>query len=169
MVTMAAPAFAQEGGRRYEIGWNPVSYSRQGAANLYGGDLSFALKANEEISLVANFAVHTRSTFADNLTTKALTFGPRFYFQRTDRVSSFGEVLVGGTHVTGPGITPYAGNGASQSYNGFAVVFGGGVDFGIKPWFAIRAPEIDYSYLHFSGTSSDGIRIGAGIVFKFGS
>jgi hypothetical protein len=43
------------------------------------------------------------------------------------------------------------------------------MDDRIKPWFAWRAFQADYSFLRFEGENSNGMRAGTGIVFRFGS
>jgi hypothetical protein len=48
------------------------------------------------------------------------------------------------------------------------MAFGGGLDVAIRPWFAIRAGQLDYEYFRIQGEGGDGIRAGAGIVFRLG-
>ncbi len=170
MFMLATPVLAQEQSRKYEIGWNVLSYARQGSVNLYGGDLSFTAHATPRLGIVADVAIHKTTTTPVDLTITAYRFGPRFYVQRTSRIRTFGEVLVGGVRVTGSSSSISGGTTTttSASSNGFSLAFGGGIDIGIRPWFALRAPEFDYSYHHFSGIGSNGMRVGLGILFRFG-
>ena len=109
LLMLAVPAFAQEEGRKFEIGWNVLSYSRQESVNLYGGDLSFAAKVTPRMAVVADLAVHTTTDSGVDLTTNSYRFGPRFYLQRTKRISTFGEFLFGGTRITGKASTSVGG------------------------------------------------------------
>ena len=58
----------------------------------------------------------------------------------------------------------------SDHTNGLGLLFGGGIDIGVKPWLAVRLPQVDYSMLRFKdyGVTSHGVRVGVGIVFRFG-
>jgi opacity protein-like surface antigen len=157
--------------RPFEIGWNVLSYSRQGSVDLYGGDLSFTAYPSQKIGIVADVAIHSGTVNSLDLTSTTYRFGPKFVFKHGSRVRSFGEVLVGGTHLNGSASITAGGTTTTQSesISGFAMAVGGGLDVGIRPWIAIRVAQVDYSYLHISGGSSNGVRIGGGLVFRFGS
>jgi hypothetical protein len=167
--------------RRFEIGWNVISYSRQGSTNLYGGDLSFAVHLSERVGIAADLAVHVTP---DNpqFSTVNYRFGPRFYARPIGRFTPFGEILAGGSHgsVSVTTTTSFTGvvlclgcgpitTSATLYANGFALAAGGGLDMRIKPWFAWRAVQSDYSLVRALGETSHGIRMGTGIVFRFGS
>lgn len=158
--------------RTYDIGWNLASYSRQGSVNLYGGDLSFAAHLNKRIAIVADLAAHQSTSTSPTIRTVTYRFGPRFSVNRGSRFTTFGEVLAGGSRLTGGSSVFFGGTTvtASQSYNGFAFAIGGGVDIGIRPWIAVRVVQFDGSILRFGelDTTSNGYRVGAGLVFRMG-
>jgi hypothetical protein len=172
LAAMAIPAFAQDPNahRSYEIGWNFASYSRQGSLNFYGGDLSLTGYLSQRMGIAADFAIHKNSTSGVDVTTTTYRFGPKFVMPRGKRFTAFGEILAGGTRLSGTSSRFVFGTtvNASQPLNGFALAVGGGVDIGIRPWFALRAPQVDYSFLHIGSFSSNGMRIGGGLVFRFG-
>jgi hypothetical protein len=174
VLVFASAVFAENNEfRRFDIGWNVLSYSRQGSINAYGGDLSFAFHASKRIAVVADFAAHQASVSGIDLDTFTYRFGPRYSRTFGSRLTAFGEVLAGGTRLTGGTTTFSSGTTTttSTSFNGFALAAGGGLDIGIRPWFAWRAAQLDYSLLRFGqlDATSNGIRVGSGIVFRFGS
>jgi len=151
--------------RRVEIGWNALSMARVEGLNGWGGQLGVGINVTPSIAIVGDFDAH-RNNDLGTLDLYGYRVGPRFYSRYGDRVRTFGHVLVGGAQLkvseTIGGVT------ASESVNGFAMAVGGGVDVGIKPWFAIRAGQFDYNYMRFQGSTLDGFRVGAGVVFRMG-
>jgi hypothetical protein len=169
ILSSASLTFAQNEYRRFDISWLTLSYNRQGSENLYGGGLSFATRVNERIGVVADLAVH--ETAGDpTLTITAYRFGPRFYGPKSGRLSTFGEVLAGGAHLRNEStlmIGDLSGT-FGLSANGFALAAGGGVDMDLKDWLAWRVVQVDYSMMRVEGNTSNGVRIGTGLVFRFG-
>ncbi len=160
--TSKASAQAANQFRRFDINWNVLSYSRQGSLNQYGGTLGFTVHVNEVWGVVADVGVH--EPILGGLRTTTYRFGPKFSGRVGDRVTTFGQFLAGGFHLSNPDLGTL-----SPSVNGFSTLIGGGLDIGIRPWFAIRAVEGGYSAFHFNGTGwSNGARISSGIVFRFG-
>lgn len=164
--------------RRFEINWNVLSYSRQGSVNQYGGTLSLAVSLNDRVAIIADVGIHQPSTtYAGvDVTTSTYRFGPKISSRHGRRLTTFGQFLAGGVRLTGSGSAIIGGTTvtASESVNGFSMLAGGGVDIRIRPWFAIRAVEGGYSGLHIADTAevegvwSNGYRVSAGIVFRFG-
>ena len=151
--------------RRFDINYNPVSYSRQGALNQYGSTVALTVHLNERIGIVADLGVHQPAD-TDLIRTYTYRFGPKFSNRIGDRITTFGQILVGGARFT----VPILGT-SSPSLSGFSMLSGGGVDIGVTPWFAVRAIEGGYSGIHISGAGggwSNGIRVSVGIVFRFG-
>jgi hypothetical protein len=168
------PAHAQAPGpdafRRFEIGWNVVSYSRQESSNLYGGNLSFAVRASTRFGVVSEVGVHdTISSSKVEIVT--YRFGPRLYGPTKGRMTPFAEILAGGSRATTSFTAIFSGGQTTTSFssNGFAFAAGGGLDVRIKPWFAWRAIQSDYSLLRIEGETSNGVLLATGIVFRFGS
>jgi hypothetical protein len=151
--------------RRFDIGFNVASFARIEDMNGWGGQLGFVARLNRKIGVVGDFDVHRNNEIA---TTDLIGYrvGPRIYGHHGTRLTTFGHFLVGGGQlkqsVTFNGVT------SSQSINGFSMLAGGGMDVGIKPWFAIRIGQVDYDYFRFSGIGVDGIRVGGGVVFRMG-
>jgi len=156
--------------RRFEIGWNVVSYSRQESSNLYGGNLSFAIHASPRFGFVSEVDVHD-TIGSPKVEIVTYRFGPRLYASTKGRMTAFAEILAGGTRVTTSFTEIFSGGRTTTSFssNGFAFAAGGGLDVGIKPWFAWRAIQSDYSLLRIEGATSNGVRLATGIVFRFGS
>jgi len=184
LLALSIPAFAQAPPqtppqkeapntyRGYEIGWNLLSYAQQGSIDLYGGDVSLTIYPWKSIGIVADVAVESGTYSSLGVTITNYRFGPKFVARRGRRVTTFGEVLFGGSHLTGASSSYIAGTTitASQSTNGLSLAFGGGLDIAIKPWFAFRPAQFDYSYIYFNqyDTHSGGFRISGGLVFRFG-
>lgn len=171
----ALPLAAQDDAnaqRDFEIGWNVLSYVRQGDVNLYGGDLSFTVHATPRIGIVADVSVSRSTDTSPTIDIYTYRFGPKFVVRRGGRITTFGEILAGGTRLKGSASAVVAGTtiAVSDSINGFSFAVGGGVDLGIRPWIAWRIAQFDYSLLKFSGIdgTSNGFRVGTGLVFRFG-
>ena len=151
--------------RRFEILFLP-SYQRQGKLNLYGGTLAITIKETESFGIVVDFGVHEQTFSGVDARITTYRFGPKFSGRTGDRVTIFGQILAGGAHLRGDV------NGLTGS--GFSILGGGGIDIGIRPWFAIRAVEGGYSGLYLSpsggadGRWSKGVRVSTGVVFRFG-
>jgi hypothetical protein len=157
---MASEASAQDANsfRRFDINWNAFSYSRQGSVDQYGGTLGFTYHMNEKWGFVADLGRHEPSN--DLIRATTYRFGPRLSNRVGTRVKTFGQLLVGGARLTVPSV---------GSTNGFSMLMGGGVDIGIKPWFAVRAIEGGYSGIHVSGGGwSNGARLSSGVLLRFG-
>jgi len=151
--------------RRYEINWNPISYAHIEGTNGWGSQIGFAGRINKFFGIAADFEGHRNN---DSITTDLYAYrvGPRVYGHYGKRVTSFGHFLIGGGQIKGSSVI--GGVTTSQSVNGFSMAWGGGLDINVKPWFAIRAGQLDYDYFRFQGLTFDGLRTGGGVVFKMG-
>ncbi len=104
-----------------------------------------------------------------DLTLTSYLFGPRYTMHRQGRFHPFVQALVGGAHASGseaPGT-----NGLSGSSNAFAAAVGGGLNFAFTERISFRLIQADYYFSDFKNGSNDhqnNLRIGAGIVFRFG-
>jgi hypothetical protein len=175
-IVMVAPARAQAPGseafRRFEIGWNVISYARHADSNLGGGGLSFAVRASPRLGFVADLDVHVAGDDDDvEFTITNYRFGPRLYGPTRGRITPFAEILAGGTRTTTSFVTVFPGGRTTTDFslNGFAFAAGGGLDMRIKRWIAWRAVQADYNFLRVRGENSNGVRLATGIVFRFGS
>lgn len=105
-----------------------------------------------------------------------ITFGPRYTLFPDQRVSVFGEALVGEAHgfhslfAYGSGPVASPANGTTTSANSLAVQAGGGIDLRLTRRFAIRVIQADYlrTQLPNGGTNlQNNLRLAAGIDLRF--
>jgi hypothetical protein len=97
------------------------------------------------------------------------TFGARYRWHPDHKVSVYTEAL-GGEANGFSSIFPSQ-TGAQTSANGFAAQFGGGIDYKLSPRFALRAVEVAWDRTTLPNATvgvEDNVRVGAGIVYKFG-
>ncbi len=138
----------------------------------YGGSGSFTFNVNRWVGFTEEIAAtkFTRSIpNVGNANGSLTTFlvGPRFNLRKFDYFVPFGEFLVGSGH-GGPEVT------GNNNENTFTLVAGGGVDIALTRRIAWRFAEIDYEQTNFSGAflggnaRQDSLRLGTGIVFRFG-
>jgi len=101
-------------------------------------------------------------------------FGPQFSY-RSGKVRPFGQFLLGGNHtdITRSETASSTGIGfglPSQSSrvgtSGFAMAFGGGVDYSIKHNLAWR---VESDYLTNTGAGQNHVRVSTGLVWRLGS
>jgi outer membrane immunogenic protein len=142
-----------------------------GCFSMNGGNAWIGLPLSHNFSAVAEFsgeyADNVNATGAD-LTIYSYLFGPRYTLGNSSRFRPFGQVLLGGAHVTGT-FQPNA-SGASGSFNAFAMVAGGGLDLGVTRHLALRAIEADYYLTRFpNGVNGrqNNLRISAGFIVRF--
>lgn len=77
---------------------------------------------------------------------------------RKPKYTLFGHALVGGANARGLYITD----------TNVAWVVGGGLDWNVRRFLAIRLPEVDYFGTHFVGGTQSDLRVSGGFVFRFG-
>lgn len=152
--------------RSYELAWNPYSYMRHGGLTLHGGELALALHLSESAALVGEISAHLRNLGPVRVDVTGFRLGPRITLKSGNRVSWFSQVLLGGVRGAG---TIAAGSGSLTASNtGFTLSTSMGVDVGVKPWLSVRILQAHYDVFRSGGEGSDGFRLGAGLVFKFG-
>lgn len=143
-----------------------------GCFSLNGGSGWAAFSLTHHFAIVGEIAAQHSSNIAStggDLTLTSYLFGPRYTFRKVGPVQPFGQVLLGGAHASGseaPGS-----NGLPGSANAFAATVGGGLNLGLTHHWSLRLIEADYYLTHFGNGSNDhqnNLRIGAGIVFRFG-
>ena len=84
-------------------------------------------------------------------------FGPQISLRRP-KFTFFVHGLVGGAHAQGLVTT--------DTDLGYA--FGGGLDWNVNRWLAIRAPQVDYVGTRFLSSTQNDVRVSGGLVFKLG-
>ncbi len=117
---------------------------------------SVAGNFNKSFGIVGDFGGHYRSP---DVGSRAYEFmvGPRF--------TSWGDTTTGFVHAMFGGA---AFRGDVFSDTGLAMAFGGGLDVNVGKRFAIRAIQFDYVPTHLFDNWEHNIRLGIGVVFKFG-
>lgn len=105
-------------------------------------------------------------------------FGPQFK-SHSHKLQPFGEVLFGASHSNGYGTllqdlsTGTVTTTKNNSGNGFAMEFGGGLDYALSEHVQIRPVEADFLLTHFGSTNysayQKNFKYFAGLNFTFGS
>jgi outer membrane immunogenic protein len=172
----ASSAAAQEpakfdlfGGYSYMYG--NVVVTGQGI-NLNGGGGSFAYNYNKWLGLVfdltANYQGNVAST-GRNLNVTTYLFGPRISWRKNEKLTPFGQILLGGGH--GGGTLYTAGPSPLGTQNAFAMTLGGGLDWKVQPSISVRLFDAEYLRTQFNNGvnfSQNSFRLSTGVVFHFG-
>lgn len=133
------------------------------AGELNGWEFSGEYKFARWLGGVADFSgdygsvrdeANPARTFLASTYIHSFLFGPQVSLPA--RVSPFGHVLSGVTHVSG----------LNQSDNPATLALGGGLDVRIKPKLAIRTIQADFIRTYFFG-AIDNYRISTGVVLRF--
>jgi hypothetical protein len=182
---------------RYEVFVGP-SYSREDLTdtkfiNGLGWHASLDGTANSWVSAVFDFSGYYGSPNVQlaglptaipiNSSTYLYLFGPRFTYRRWERLAPFAEGLAGVSEFKFTASSVGLTNAVSST--SFAAAFGGGVDYKVSGWLAIRLIEADYvvtrsreinidpttGLVGFSGQrrTQNNARASAGIVIRFGN
>ncbi|HKW89627.1 MAG TPA: outer membrane beta-barrel protein [Candidatus Acidoferrales bacterium] len=147
----------------FGVGYAFVHVSQSGtSANLNGFNASIAYNVTDVIGIVGDIGYYHGSPSGVSLNDTSYAFGPRFSFRKSDKATPFVQALFGGSHLSA------SFGGASGSTNPFLYSFGGGVDVPMKGGKIAFRPEFDYVGQRVNGTTLNGVRIGAGIVFNIG-
>lgn len=130
-------------------------------ATLNGWEGAPSLYFSQRLGITADFAQHFVKLPSGASTSRfSYVFGPTLVVPK-ERVRPFLHLLAGGVH-----------EGVFNS-NGFNLVVGGGLDYGVARHLAIRLAQFDYDFATVPKTSSNaasasanGFRYAAGIVIK---
>src|ERR1700739_1325772 len=141
---------------QYEVFVGP-SYSREEVTNSkfkngIGWHASLDGTANNWLSAVFDFSGYYSSPKVNlaglsapvpiDSSTYLYLFGPRFTYRRMQRLTPFAEGLVGVADIRFTASSVGLTNAVSST--AFAAAFGGGADYTVKSWLAIRLIEADY-------------------------
>jgi opacity protein-like surface antigen len=182
---------------QYEVFVGP-SYAREDATNIkfingIGWHASLDGTANNWLSAVFDFSGYYSSPKINLAGLSAplpidssnylYLFGPRFTYRRWQRLTPFVEGLVGVANFRFTASSVGLTNAISSTT--FAGAFGGGADYAVNNWLAIRLIEADYVVTRFREINVDqttgqvsftgprrtqnNARASAGIVLRFGS
>lgn len=196
LLLLVAPSVWAQDTPRYEVFAGP-SYAREDLTDIkfingIGWHASLDGTANNWLSAVFDFSGYYSSPKINvglstpipiDASNYLYLFGPRFTYRRWERLTPFAEGLVGVANsrftASSVGLT----NAVSST--AFAAAFGGGVDYTVKRWLAIRVIQADYVVTRFREIGVDQVtgivgftgqrrtqnnaRASAGIVIRFGS
>jgi hypothetical protein len=156
--------------------------------NLYGWNASVAGNLNNWFGLVADFGGHynsesSRSSFilpgvpssSFRLESKAnihtFMVGPRFSYRKSDRITPFGHILIGGirNHIKSEFQSDLIGNSSfTDTQTTVAGAVGGGLDVKLGSSVALRVIQADFVLTHFFSTPQSNARVSIGLVYRFG-
>lgn len=162
MVSLAA--FAQETGNtpKAEI-FGGYQYTRfDGGVNANGWDTSLTGNLNHWFGIAADFSGAYKSQNGVSFNNYTYTFGPVVSYRHNETFTPFAHFLAGGFRASA------AFSGLSGSDNGFAMMFGGGVDVKATKRVAVRAIQFDWLSLHSNGFSdNNNMRISTGLLLRY--
>ena len=157
-------AFAQEAGSvpKAEI-FGGFQYSRfDGGFNANGWDTTVTGNVNRWFGIAADFSGVYGSPSGVSIHNYTYTFGPVVSLRQSRTFTPFAHFLAGGDRASA------SVGGISGSSNGFAMMFGGGLDINAGQHFAIRGAQFDWLTLHANGvTDKNNMRIESGIVLRY--
>jgi hypothetical protein len=128
-----------------------------GRQNALGFQASVAGNFHKNLGIVGDFGGQFKSVEGTTAHAYEYLFGPQYAY-RTEKSTVFLHGLIGGVTVGGGG----------ESYNGYALGIGGGVDVKISDHLAFRVMQVDYLPTHIGGIWEHNFRLGVGIVFTSG-
>lgn len=149
----------------YQIG-PPGGIPSDFHANLNGWNLSFAGNFSSWFGVVADFGGHygTPQFLGTDVTTRvhSFLFGPRLSVRKHERITPFVHALFGGAHWKATVA------GVSDSDQGFAMAFGGGIDVKLTEQVHVRIVQADYLRTNLFDEHQNNFRYSGGLVFRFG-
>jgi hypothetical protein len=155
-------AVAQENAPRAEF-FGGYQYTRfDGGLNANGWDTAFTTNLNRWFGVTGDFSGAYKSQNGVSFNNYTYTFGPVVSLRHNQTFTPFAHFLAGGFHASA------ALSGLSASNNGFAMMFGGGVDVNATRHLGIRALQFDWLSLHANGSSdNNNMRISTGLLVRF--
>jgi len=159
-------AFAQEGMQstpKAEI-FGGYQYTRfDGGLNANGWNTSLTGNLNNWFGVAADFSGAYKSQNGANFNNYTFTFGPVVSYRHNETFTPFVHFLAGGSHAS----VSVSGVGSSSG-NGFAMMFGGGLDVKATRRIALRAVQFDWLSLHSNGaTDNNNMRISTGLLLRY--
>jgi hypothetical protein len=159
-------AFAQEGTQstpKAEI-FGGYQYTRfDGGLNANGWNTSLTGNLNNWFGVAADFSGAYKSQNGANFNNYTFTFGPVVSYRHNETFTPFVHFLAGGSHAS----VSVSGVGSSSG-NGFAMMFGGGMDVKATRRIALRAVQFDWLSLHSNGaTDNNNMRISTGLLLRY--
>jgi hypothetical protein len=162
--TFSLAAFAQEAGVAPKAEFfGGFQYSRyDGGLNAPGWDTAVTGNINRWFGIAADFSGGYGSQSGVSIHNYTYTFGPVVSLRQSRTFTPFAHFLAGGNRASA------SFSGISGSSNGFAMMFGGGLDINAGQHFAIRGAQFDWLTLHSNRvTDKNNVRIATGVVFRY--
>jgi Outer membrane protein beta-barrel domain len=155
-------AVAQENAPKAEL-FGGYQYTRfDGGLNANGWDTTVTTNLNRWVGVAGDFSGAYKTQSGVSFNNYTYTFGPVVSLRRNERLTPFAHFLAGGFH------SSTALSGVSAPDNGFAMMFGGGVDVTATRHLGLRAFQFDWLSLHSSGsTDNNNMRISTGLLVRF--
>lgn len=155
-------ALAQENAPKAEF-FGGYQYTRfDGGLNANGWDTALTGNLNRWFGVTGDFSGAYKTQNGVSFNNYTYTFGPVVSLRQNRTFTPFAHFLAGGFHSS----ASFA--GASGSGNGFAMMFGGGVDVTATRHIGIRALQFDWLSLHANGNSdNNNMRISTGLLIRY--
>ncbi len=162
MFSLVAFAQEMETAPKAEI-FGGYQYTRlDGGLNANGWDTSLTGNLNRWFGVAADFSGAYKSQNGVSFNNYTYTFGPVVSWRHNENFTPFAHFLAGGFR------SSTAFGGLSGSSNGFAMMFGGGVDVKATRRVAVRAIQFDWLSLHANGASdNNNMRISTGLLLRY--
>lgn len=155
-------AVAQENAPRAEF-FGGYQYTRfDGGVNANGWDTALTTNLNRWFGVTGDFSGAYKSQNGVSFNNYTYTFGPVVSLRHNETFTPFVHFLAGGFHASA------ALSGTSATGNGFAMMFGGGVDVNATRHLGVRALQFDWLSMRSNGFSdNNNMRISTGLLVRF--
>lgn len=158
-------------GYQYLIAGGDQSVSPIGGQNFNGWNAAGTYHFDQDFGLEGDFSGSYTTIAGASAHFFTYTVGP-VIFVGGDKVKPFGHFLFGGARISA------SQSGLAESWNGYTVMIGGGVDAKVNKVVALRALQVDWVYYNFgaktfsTGTTppfdlAHNVRISTGVVLRF--
>lgn len=160
----AVSAFAQEMATapKAEI-FGGYQYTRfDGGTNANGWNGAVTGNLNNWFGIAGDFSGAYKTQNGVSFNNYTYTFGPVVSYRHNETFTPFAHFLAGGYRASA------SFSGVSGSTNGFAMMFGGGVDVKATRHVGVRAIQFDWLSLHSNGNSdNNNMRISTGLLLRY--
>jgi hypothetical protein len=145
----------------------PASVSGSTTLNVNGWNAAATGNINRLLGITVDFSQHFgTSSSSTDYQFRSFLVGPQFTYRKREKVTPFAHVLVGDARF-GSRLNPDVLN-LRYHENCLALAAGGGVDVHLYSIVAVRLIQVDYYITSFSKDRQNDLRLGFGIVLKFG-
>ena len=137
-------------------------YTNLDGTSLNGWDTAVTANLKDWFGVTGDFSGAYTNQGGVSFRNYTYTFGPTISTSHNQKLRVFAHGLFGGFHDSA------AFSGFSGSGNGFAMMFGGGVDAKVKPHLSVRLGQFDWmSFRANGGSSNNNFRYSGGVVLHF--